>query len=324
MFGVESLRFSIIFINATLRVHFSRVAYFLGIEMSKTRMKLMSTAALAFLAAAPVAAQDLSYAGVTYTTLTGTNSPGSTNQRSTGATLDAGFAYALTGNSRIAVEGTYTEWATGDDGDLFYADAGAAKEIAIHYLRDAMSGRLTYGGFVAYGSTEAVDGSPGEVYEHLAVGLEGVYEINSNFTAYAQVASVDAPSAYSTDSFGYDNGMAYRIGGYYTGLQNTTLFLDYQFGDADRFEDASEPGDFERIALGGETHFGDSSWSMTYSYSSESYLAVNDGDVADMNVFSVGFRYYFGDTQSSDLIDAGMIGTPEIIRRVSLLPDTVD
>ena len=292
--------------------------------MSKLSVKFMSTAALALAVATPVAAQDLSYAGATFTQFSGTNSPGGTDQIGNGGSIEAGFAYNLNGNSRVVLEGTYTEWSTGSNGDLFYADAGAATEIAAHYLRDAMSGRLTYGAFVTYGSTEAVDGAPSEIYEHFAIGLEAVYEINPMFTVYGQVASVDAPSAYSTDSFGYDNGMAYRIGGYYTGLQNTTLFLDYQMGDADRFEDASEPGDFERIALGGETHFGDSSWSMTYSYSSESYLAVNDGDVADMNVFTIGFRYYFGDTQSSDLIDAGMIGTPEIIRRVSLLPDTVD
>lgn len=289
-----------------------------------TTTLLATTALVAFVHAAQ--AQNLSYVGIIGQGINGTNDPGTGEGSMTALGLEAGLVYALNGQSRIVVEGRYLDWTSEDDtgaGNLLFDEPGTELEVALHYLRD--SGSLTYGGFLQVGAAESVENDPSETYKHYAVGLEGTYRINPAYTVYGQIGIADTFDDDNLDSFGYNEGNFARLGAAYTGFANTQLFLDVQAGSSENYEDAGESGAFQRIALGGETRFGSgSNWAATYEISQAKYDAETDSNIVEVTTVGLGMRYYFGQTQSGDFMDAGAIGTPDIMSRASLFTDFLD
>ena len=283
-------------------------------------------------------AQDLSYVGIIGQSTTG-NQAG--NPEGDGSAfgvpdgdgsafgVEAGVVYELNNVSRIAVEGQYLDWSTDDDdgpGNLFDEEPGTEASIAIHYLRDA-GANLTYGGFLMIGSSVSDEDYAGDnTYEHYAVGIEVTYRINSQFLTYGQLGITDTvDSDLVDDSSGYLGGEFVRLGGAYTGFENTHLFLDVQIGRSDEYEDENEPGEFQRIALGGETRFGaDLNWGVTYEIAKAEYNAVGDSNLIDVTTIGLGMRYYFGGSSAGDMMDVGAIGTPDIISRANLWTSSLD
>ena len=274
-------------------------------------------------------AQNLSYIGVIGQLAGGTNDPDNDNAFALASGFEAGFVYDINSVSRIVAEGRYLNWnSDDDDGEENFFDSEPGKEVsvAIHYLRDAGT-NLTYGGFLMLGSSVADEDDPvDETYEHYAIGIEGTYKINDMFTTYGQLGvanTIDDDSV--DDSSGYMDGEFVRLGAVYTRFENTNLFLDLQIGRSDEYEDDNEPGEFRRIALGGETSFeAGSDWAVTYEISQAKYDALNDPDVVNVTTVGLGMRYYFGGSQSRDFMEAGAIGTPDIISRANLYTDTQD
>jgi len=268
-------------------------------------------------------AQNLSYIGVIGQSTSGTNRPNKDDGDGAAFGFEAGLVYDINSVSRIVAEGRYLNWNSDDDdgpGNLFDDEPGKEVSVAIHYLRDAGT-NLTYGGFLMLGSSVSdEDDVSDDTYEHYAIGIEGTYKINDMFTTYGQLGvanTIDDDSA--DDSSGYLGGEFVRLGAVYTRFENTNLFLDLQIGRSDEYEDDDEPGKFQRIALGGETSFGAArNWAVTYEISQAEYDAVGDPNVIDVTTVGLGMRYYFGGSQSRDFMEAGAIGTPDIISRANL------
>ena len=149
------------------------------------------------------------------------------------------------------------------------------------------------------------------------MGLEAIYPVNDRFTVYAQIAKVDAPSYDTQDSAGYVDGSVARIGAYYAGFDRTTLYLDYEVGRSDVYEDSNEPGEFSLVTIGGETAIGAGNWAVTYAANFGSFDAVGDTDLVEETSYGIGVRYYFGGATAAATLDAGMIGTPQIPLRAS-------
>lgn len=149
--------------------------------------------------------------------------------------------------------------------------------------------------------------------------------MNSNITVYGQLGVVDTLiSQDSLSSGGYYQGSVARIGGAYTGFDNTTLYMDLEYGEANDYEDEDEDGVFSQIAIGGETSFNGGPWAITYEASFESYDALDDDNKVGISALSFGMRYYFGGNNAGSALDAGFIGTPDIMSRASLFTSAND
>ncbi|WP_373636494.1 hypothetical protein [Yoonia sp. BS5-3] len=232
-------------------------------------------------------------------------------------------AYAINPQMRLAFDIALNANNGGED--IFDGqEVGNDGEIAVHFLYDLSAG-ATIGAYLSGGIAQSERDEPLEEYPFASFGIEGSMAFNEQWSGYAQLAAVDQ-SDDDLGSGGYKEGYALRLGGTYQFNESTSFYADVQYGEAKDYEDADEDGEFARLALGGETLINATDWAVTYEISRESYVPDEGADSNDTQVVTatLGARYYFGGARPSDLRDAGVIGTPDIVSRASLFTSAAD
>lgn len=267
-------------------------------------------------AAAPAQAQTLAYAGITAGAANVENPNDNDSDDMSAFGIEGLATYGLGNGVTLAIEGSYNFNSGGEEinfGDEFGDDA----EIAFHALY-AVNPDLTLGGFFSAGFAESVQDDEDEHYPFLALGISGRYAFNDQISAYGQLAAVDQPEFDDLNSGGYNNGYAARLGAEYAFNDQTAVYFDAQYGEAPDYEFAGEDGTFDRFALGGETTIGNTPWAVNYEVSRLTTDVPNDGDFVEETSLTLGARYYFGGTTATAVREAGILGTPDIMGRVSL------
>lgn len=275
-------------------------------------------------AAAPAQAQTLAYAGITASATTGENvDNGDPSDDFSSVSIEGLATYGLGNGVNLAVEGSYNSNSGGQVINDDQADFGDDAEIAFHVLYSVRPD-LTIGGFFSAGIADAVPEDDQETYPFLTLGVSGRYAFNDQISGYAQLAAVNQPEFGDQDSGGYNDGYAARLGVEYAFNDMTTVYFDAQYGEATDYEDPGEDGVFDRFAIGGETMIGDTPWAVNYEVARETTDVQNDDDALELATLTLGARYYFGGTTASDVREAGILGTPDIIGRASLFTTAHD
>lgn len=271
-------------------------------------------------AAAPAQAQTLAYVGITASTTNGERvDSGADPDDASAFAIEGLYTYGLGNGINLAVEGNYTT-NSGDPAFNFDNELGDNAEIAFHALY-TVSPDLTVGGFFSAGFGESVEDDEDTTYPFLTFGISGRYAFNDQISAYAQLAAVNQPEFGDQDSGGYNEGYAARLGAEYAFNDMTAVYFDVQYGEATDYEDPGEDGFFDRFAIGGETTIVGTPWAVTYEVARETTDVPEDGDALELTTLTLGARYYIGGTTASDVREAGILGTPDIVARASLFTD---
>lgn len=280
--------------------------------------KLIATALVtSFLVFSTTAfAQDSSFIGLKHNRINGTIDPDDASESASDLTLETALMFNSAPNYRFVVEGHYTKYLPEP---LFDDDMESEAEISAHYLRDTASGNMTYGAFVSIGAS--VPDAADDIH-YAALGGQAVYDLNDAFTLYGQLGAVRTVK--NESGSGAYNGPVLRIGAYYEGFQNTSLYLDIEAGSANGYEDADEDGEFYKLSLGGETALNDGPLALTYEASSLTLEALNDFNRLETVNVSLGVRYYFGGGNERKMRDAGYIGTPDLIGSANTYVDALN
>ena len=184
-------------------------------------------------------------------------------------------------------------------------------QIGIHYLHDFSGNK--FGAFIAHGG--ATHDSNNEDYKATFGGIEAILSLDADTLVYGQLGVGDADND-SESSSGFEDGSFARIGLGFTGFGSTLLKLELEKGSSDEYEDEDERGKFTSVSLTGETSFGASkNLAVTYGVSRGTFDASNDDNKIQENSIFVGFRYYFGGTNSKAAFKSGLIGLPTIPTR---------
>ncbi|PHS72639.1 MAG: hypothetical protein COB22_04730 [Cycloclasticus sp.] len=260
-----------------------------------------------------VQAEPVGYVGASIGQSWAENHSDDDNKRAGFGSVNGAIADSISSTGTVVLEAELREdkhsadiLDNGDDMKLQY-------QIGVHYLHDIGENKI--GAFVAYNETPHYGGD--EDYRTALVGVEGLFTVAPETTLFGQLGYGHAKND-GASSRGFEDGYFVRVGGAYTGFENTILKLEAELAGTEEYEDSHEGGDLKKYNFLGETGINsDNSLAVTYGVSYGTYRASGDDDNVEETMVNLGFRYYFGGTTATKMHNAGIIGLPTLPARAT-------